>query len=401
MSLKDVKFRNAKPQAKPYKLNDGEGLSLLINPNGSKWWRYRYTFDGKEKGLSFGVYPAVTLESARKKRTDARELIVEGIDPSAAKKERQAETKNTFRHVALEWFGRKTHTLVPDYAAKVIRMIEKDLFPFLGDKSVSKIVQADVLAALRKMESRGVEAGRACRICSQIFRYAIASGMATIDPSFALRDVLRKRQGTHFAAITEPTAVAVLLRAIDSYPGTFIVQSALRLIPLVFTRPGELRNAEWSEIDFEAAVWAIPAEKMKMRVAHIVPLSRQAVEILKSVYKVTGDGKYVFPSYRSDVKPISDGTLSSALDSMGFKGSMTVHGFRVVARTLLDEILQFPYHLVEHQLAHTVRDPTGRSYNRTSHLPERHKMMQVWSDYLDGLKAGAKVIPFRKNGTTG
>ena len=396
MALSDVKCRNAKPKAKPFKLSDEYGLYLLINPNGSKWWRFRYTFSGKEKGLSFGVYPDTTLESARDKRTAARKLVAEGIDPSVERKEKKADVVNTFRHVASEWLGKVSHTWVKDHADKTRRTLENDLYPFLGDKSVNKIVQADILAALHKMESRGVVAQRACRLCSQIFRFAVASGMATHDPSFALKDVLRKRQSTHFPALTTPKDMAVLLRAINGYPGTLVVKSALRLLPMFFVRPGELRNMEWVEVDLTAAIWAIPAEKMKMKQAHVVPLSRQAIEILKSMYEVTGNGRYVFPSHRSADKPMSDNATFVALNSMGYAGTMTAHGFRAVARTLLDEVLQFPYHLIEHQLSHAVRDPTGRSYNRTSHLPERQKMMQVWADYLDGLKAGAKVIPFKK-----
>jgi len=396
MAFKDIKYRNAKPKAKPYKLGDGDGLYLLINPNGSKWWRYRYTFAGKEKGLSFGVYPATTLEAARKKRTEARELLADGIDPSIARKEEKAEKTNTFRHVASEWLGKVSHTWVKDHADKTRRTLEKDLYPFLGDKSVNKIVQADILAALHKMESRGVVAQRACRLCSQIFRFAVASGMATHDPSFALKDVLRKRQSTHFPAITEPKDVAILLRAIHSYPGTLVVQSALKLLPMFFVRPGELRNAEWSEVDFDAKIWAIPGERMKLKLPHIVPLSRQAIDILKTVHEVTGNGKYVFPSHRSDAKPISDNAFYVALNSMGYAGTMTPHGFRALSRTILDEVLQFPAHLIEHQLAHAVKDVNGRSYNRTSHIEERKKMMQVWADYLDGLKAGARIIPFKK-----
>lgn len=402
MAIKDIKFRNAKPKDKPYKLNDGEGLFMIVNSNGSKWWRFKYMFGGKEKGISFGVYPAITLDSARKKRTEARELVAEGIDPSAVKKERNAEKVNTFQHVASEWLGKISHTWVKDHADKTRRTLENDLYPFLGDKSVNKITQADILVALHKMESRGVAAQRACRLCSQIFRFAVASGMATHDPSFALRDVLRKRQSTHFASITEPKNVAILLRAIHSYPGTLVVQSALKLLPMFFVRPGELRNAEWSEVDFDAKIWAIPGERMKLKLPHIVPLSRQAIEILQTLQTVTGGKRYIFPSHRSDTKPISDNAFYVALNSMGYAGTMTPHGFRALSRTILDEVLQFAPHLIEHQLSHAVRDVNGRAYNRTSHLEERKKMMQTWSDYLDGLRAGAKIIPFnRRTGTAG
>ena len=402
MAFKDIKYRNAKPKAKPYKLGDGDGLYLLVNPNGSKWWRYRYTFAGKEKGLSFGVYPATTLDSARDKLAKARKLVADGIDPSIARKEENAEKVNTFKNISQEWFGKVAHTWAADHAGVIKRTLEKDILPFIGAKSISKIAPGDVLEALRKIESRGVAAGRACQICGQVFRFAIASGLAAADPSLTLKSVLRKRQTEHFPAITEPKDVAILLRSLDSYSGTFVVKHALKLLPLVFTRPGELRNAEWAEIDFEAAIWAIPAEKMKMRMAHIIPLSRQALEILKSLHEVTGSGRYAFPSARSADKPMSRNCFSWAFDSMGFRDNHGAHSFRATARTLLDEVLQFPYHLIEHQLSHVVRDPNGRAYNRTSHIEERKKMMQVWADYLYGLKAGAKVIPFvKRNGTTG
>jgi len=403
MALSDVKCRNTKPKAKPYKLSDGEGLYLLVNPNGSKWWRFRYTFDGKEKGISFGVYPATTLESARKKRTEARELVAEGIDPSVARKEAKADVKNTFRNVALEWLGKVAHTWTLGHKDVIQRTLGKDIFPAIGDKTISKIIPGDVLAALRVIESRGAfnVAHRVCQVCGQVFRYAIASGMATVDPSATLISVLRKTEEKHYPAITEPRALATLLRSLYSYSGTLTVKRALQLAPLVFVRPGELRNAEWAEIDFEAALWAIPAEKMKMRQPHIVPLSRQAIEILKSVYALTGNGRYVFPSARSADKKMSSNCFTWAFDAMGYKNSHTLHGFRATARTLLDEVLQFPPHVIEHQLSHAVRDANGRAYNRTSHLEERKKMMQIWSDYLDGLRAGAKVIPFRKTGSTG
>jgi len=396
MAFKDIRYRNAKPKEKPFKLSDGEGLHLLINPNGSKWWRYRYTFAGKEKGLSFGVYPATTLESARDKRTAARKLIAEGVDPSVARKEKDAEKVNTFRHVAAEWLSKNAHTWAPGHRYTVQRTLDKDIFPFFGDKSIGKIAPGDVLEALRKIESRGVAAHRGCQICGLVFRYAIASGMATVDPSATLISVLRKAEVRHYPAITEPKDVSVLLRAIDSYHGTFIIKHALKLLPLVFTRPGELRNAEWAEIDFEAAVWAIPAEKMKMKQPHLIPLSRQAIEILKSLHEVTGGGRYVFPASTSAQKTMCANSFSWAFDFMGYKDTMTSHGFRAMARTILDEILQFPAHLIEHQLAHAVRDVNSRSYNRTSHIEERKKMMQTWADYLDGLRAGCKIIPFRK-----
>jgi integrase len=404
MTLKDMKFKNAKPQAKPYKISDGDGLYLLVNPNGSKWWRFRYTFEGREKGISFGVYPDITLESARDKRAAARKLVAENVDPSVARREEKAETTNTFRHVAAEWFSKIAHTWTPGHKDVIRRTLDKDILPVIGDKTISKIVPGDVLVALRVIESRAAfdAAHRACQICGQVFRYAIASGMATVDPSATLISVLRKADVKHYPAITEPKDVAVLLRAIDSYHGTFIIKHALKLLPLVFCRPGELRNAEWAEVDFEAAVWMIPPHKMKMRMAHIVPLSKQAIEILKSLYEVTGAGRYVFPAATSTQKTMCANSFSWAFDFMGYKDTMTSHGFRAMARTILDEVLQFPAHLIEHQLAHAVKDANGRSYNRTSHIEERKRMMQTWADYLDGLRVGCKVLPFiKRTGTNG
>ena len=402
MALNDIKIKNSKPQSKPYKISDGDGLSLLVNPNGSKWWRFRYTVNGKEKGISFGVYPDVSLQSAREKRAKARVLVASGVDPSAARQAVKDEVANTFESVALQWYGKISHTWGLGHAKVIKRLLEKDIFPVIGKKSISKIVPGDVLEALRKIESRGavVTAKRACRVCSQIFRYSITLGFSTIDPSYTLKDVLRKTKTEHFPALTDTKDVTVLLRAIDAYQGTFVVKSALQIAPLFFVRPGELRHAEWTEVDFEAAIWSIPAEKMKMRMPHIVPLSRQAFEILKPLHALTGNGRYIFPSARGIDKPMSNSSFFVAFKSMGFDGTMSPHGFRAIARTLLDEILQFPYHLIEHQLAHAVRDPNGRAYNRTSHLAERAKMMQVWADYLEGLKAGAKVIPLKRAGAT-
>ncbi len=401
MTLTDTKIKNTKPKDKPFKLNDGQGLYLLINPNGSKWWRFRYTFSGKEKGISLGTYPDIALQAARDKRTEARRLVANNLDPSAVRKESRIEAVNTFRNVAAECYSKVSGAWVPGHKVIVTRTLEKDLYPFIGDQSINKIAPADILEALRKIESRGTSARRACQLCSAVFRHGIACGVSLSDPSSALISALRKKQVVHFPAITEPKAVSVLLRAVDSYSGTFVIQHALRLLPLLFVRPGELRNMEWNEVDLESAIWAIPSEKMKMRQAHLVPLSRQSIEILKELQEVTGAGKYVFPSHGSNDKPMSPNSFKRAFDTLGYTNTHVAHGFRAMARTLLDEVLQFPFHLIEHQLSHTVKDANGRAYNRTSHLPERQKMMQVWADYLFGLKAGARIIPFKRNGTDG
>ncbi len=396
MALTDTKIKNVKSKDKPYKLNDGEGLYLLVNPNGGRWWRFRYSFDGREKGISLGTYPDVTLQAARDKRTDARRLVASGVDPSAKRKEGKADVINTFRHVACEWFSKISYTWVPEHAGTTWRMLERDIFPFIGEKSINKIAPGDVLAALRVIESRGFAAHRACQVCGQVFRFGIASGLTAADPSMTLKDVLRKKQKEHFPSIIDPKELAVLLRAIDGYHGTFIIKHAFKLLPLVFTRPGELRHMEWTEIDFKTGLWAIPAQKMKMRQPHIVPLSRQAVEILQSLHQVTGSGRYCFPSIKTGERTMSNNTFAVVFNTLGYKNTMCAHGFRSTARTLLDEVLQFAPHLIEHQLSHTVKDTNGRAYNRTSHIEERKRMMQTWSDYLFGLKAGCKIVPFRK-----
>jgi integrase len=279
--------------------------------------------------------------------------------------------------------------------------MKNDLFPWIGSKPIVNIKAPELLAVLRRVESRGaIETARRLRIIAgQVFKYAVKTGRAERDPAADLRGALAPAKENHHAAITEPKEVAPLLRAIDGYQGSFVVKCALKLAPLFFVRPGELRHAEWSEIDLDEAVWSIPADKMKMKQAHIVPLCRQAIEILKELQPLTGASKYVFPSGRSFARAMSENAVNAALRRMGYdKGTMTGHGFRAMARTILDEVLQVRPDFIEHQLAHAVRDPNGRAYNRTAHLEERRKMMQKWADYLDGLKAGAKVLPFKQSG---
>jgi integrase len=276
--------------------------------------------------------------------------------------------------------------------------MERDLFPWIGKRPISEIKAPELLGALRRVESRGaLESARRLKIIAgQVFRYAVATGRAERDPSGDLKGALAPPQERHHAAITDPKDVAPLLRAIDGYQGHFVVKCALRLAPLFFVRPGELRHAEWAEIDLDEAIWNIPAHKMKMKQAHIVPLCKQAVEILTELKKLTGASRYVFPSGRTYARPMSENAILAALRRMGYdKDTMTGHGFRAMARTILDEVLQVRPDFIEHQLAHAVRDPNGRAYNRTAHLIERRKMMQTWADYLDGLKDGAVVIPFK------
>lgn len=407
MSLTDVKVRNAKPKEKQYKLFDGDGLFLLVmppgkkTPNGSKCWRLKYRFGGKEKLLALGTYPEVSLSDARDRRTDARRLIAAAIDPGEARKAKKVvdseKAANTFEVVAREWFGKNEPVWSPTHAVMVISRLEKDVFPVIGNRPISEIKAPEVLRMLQHIEARGVieTAYRIKIVCGQVFRYATATGRADGDPTAALKGALSKRRVKHHASITDPKEAAVLLRAIDGYQGGFVVRQALRLAPLLFVRPGELRKAEWAEIDLENAEWNIPAAKMKMKQTHLVPLSQQAVEILRELQPVTGNGKYLFPGRAS--KPLSENGINAALRYLGYdKETMTGHGFRAMARTILDEVLQVRIDFIEHQLAHAVKDPNGRAYNRTAHLVERRKMMQQWADYLEGLKMGAKVIPLRQ-----
>ena len=401
LPLSDMKIAKAKPQKKPMTLFDGGGLFLLITPTGGKLWRFKYRFDDKEKLLAFGTYPDISLTDARQRRDEARRQLAHGIDPRAIRKaQKQAETAETetFEVIAREWHTKFTHTWTPGHAVKLLSAMTRDLFPWLGARPIKELKAPELLASLRRIESRGTleTAHRMRGLLGQIFRYAVATGRAERDPAADLRGALPQPNENHHAAITDPKEVASLLRALDGYQGHFVVKCALRLAPMLFVRPGELRHAEWVEIDLNEAVWNIPAHKMKMKEPHLVPLSNQAVDILKELKPLTGTGRYVFPSARSFARPMSNNAILAALRRMGFsKDEMTGHGFRAMARTILDEVLQVRPDFIEHQLAHAVRDPNGRAYNRTAHLEERRKMMQTWADYFDGLKAGAVVIPFK------
>lgn len=400
--LSEVSARTVKSQEKDFKLFDGGGLFLLVTRSGGKLWHLKYRFDGKEKKLSFGAYPEISLLDARQKRDEARRQLANGIDPGAvrkAQKQTKIESTETFEVISREWYARFISSWTTGHAETIKNRLERDVFPWIGKRPIAEIKAPEVLKVLQRVESRGTleTAHRIRTICGQVFRYAVATGRADRDPATDLRGALPQPQEKHRAAITEPKKAGELLRAIDGYQGSSVVKCALRFLPLVFTRPGELRHAEWSEIDFENAEWNIPAGKMKMREPHLVPLSKQAIEILMELKELTGASRYCFPSGRSFDRPMSDNALVAALRRMGFeKSEMTAHGFRAMARTILDEVLQVRPDFIEHQLAHAVRDPNGRAYNRTSHLAERKKMMQTWADYLDGLKVGAKVLPFKK-----
>ncbi|PTQ76830.1 integrase [Nitrosomonas oligotropha] len=411
----DVAIRNTKSTDATLRLSDGDGLYLLIKPNGAKWWRLDYSIGGKRKTLSIGVYPDTGLKAARNKADEARQLVAAGTDPSdvrKASKVQQAKVLeadkriadglpavDSFEEVAREWFTKFSAEWAPSHADKIIRRLERDIFPWIGKRPIAEITAPELLAALRRIEERGAveTAHRAHQNCGQIFRYAIATGRAERDPSPDLRGALPSVKQTHHAAITDPKAIGELLRAIDGYQGYFVTKCALRIAPMVFVRPGELRKAEWAEIDLDKAEWNIPAGRMKMREPHLVPLSTQAVEVLRELHALTGDGRYVFPGARTNGRPMSDNAILAALRRMGFaKDEMSGHGFRAMARTILDEVLQVRPDFIEHQLAHAVRDPNGRAYNRIAHLAERRKIMQQWADYLDKLKAGADVIPLHK-----
>jgi integrase len=375
----------------------------MVYPNGSKGWRFRYRFEGKEKMLSFGSYPERSLKQARDDQRIAREQVADGVDPSAVRKiEKQTKDgllADSFEVIAREWHTEKhSKEVTPGHSKTTLNRLEQNAFPWLGPKPIAEITPPELLAVLRRVQTRGAleTAHRIKSICGQVFRYAVATGRAERDPSADLRGILPTAGKNHLASITDPKEVAKLLKAIDIYNGSDITRAALKLAPLVFVRPGELRHAEWSEIDLDAAEWNIPAEKMKMRTAHLVPLSKQAVAILADIKPKTGDSQFVFHGARSKLRPMSENAILAALRGMGYeKDQMTGHGFRAMARTMLDEILQFKPELIEHQLAHTVKDALGRAYNRTQHIEERRKMMQVWADYLDGLKSEAKVIPIR------
>jgi integrase len=392
--LTDNAIKAAKPRAKAYKMADGEGLTLLINPNGSKWWRFRYRIAGVEKTISFGVYPDVPAKLARERRQEARTLVAQGIDPSQQRQAVREARAQTFEAVAKEWYDAKVGKWAPKQAIKVTWLLEKNLNPWLGAKPIGDITPVDLLSALRRIESRGAleTAKRTRQVAGQVFRYAVATGRATRDPSPDLRDALKTAAVKHLAAIIEPKDVGPLLRALDVYQGTPVVRAALRLAPLTFVRPGELRQARWKEFDLDAAEWRIPASRMKMKIDHIVPLSKQAVEILENLQPLTGRYEWVFPSGRSSQRPMSENAVLSAMRRSDIsKEEMCGHGFRAMARTILDEVLGYRVDWIEHQLAHAVKDVNGRAYNRTAHLAGRKQMMQGWADYLDKLRAGNVV----------
>ena len=398
--LTDTKLRTIKATEKPQKLFDGGGLFLLVTPTGGKLWRLKYRFGGTEKLLTLGTYPQTSLAEARQKRDQASAVIANGGDPGDTKKAQKAagslETE-TFEIVAREWYAKFSPSWAASHANKIIRRLELYVFPWLGARPIKSITAPDLLTALRRIEAKGTleTAHRTQQNCSQVFRYAVATGRAERDPSGDLRGAIPPASGKHMATITDPKDIAALLRSIDDYRGSIVTRCALQLAPLVFVRPGELRQAEWSEFNLETAEWRIPAEKMKAGVLHIVPLSRQALAVLAEIHPLTGDGQYVFPSPRTNSRPMSDNAVLSALRRMGYaKDEMSGHGFRSMASTLLNE-QGWNRDAIERQLAHAERNSVRAAYNYAEFMPERKKMMQAWADYLEALKVGAKIVPIR------
>lgn len=399
--LSELEVRKAKPEATPYKLYDKRGLFLLVMPGGGKLWRFRYRYLGKEKLLSMGAYPDIGLADARERRDAARKLVANNIDPSVERKAATAALyaaqhpeADTFEAVAREWFGKYSPAWAPSHSKEIIRRLERDVFPTLGTRPVGDITERELLEVLRRIEARGVieTAHRINQVCGQVFRYAIAIGKAERNPAGGLRGALAPVPAKHFAALTQPADVAGLVRAINGYGGTLIVRCALKFSLYTFARPGEVRHAEWSEVDWDNALWRIPAEKMKLRREHLVPLSQQVVKVLHEIQALTGQGKYIFPG-RGVARPLSENAITAALRYMGYdERQMTAHGFRTIASTLLHE-QGWASDVIERQLAHAERNAVRGAYNRAEYLDERRRLMQHWSDYLDRLAIGGVVIP--------
>jgi integrase len=406
--LSDTKIRSAKPKEKPYKLYDGDGLLLIVTPEGSRWWRQRYHFAGKEQSLSIGVYPQTTLAEAREKGAALRKQVANGINPSTDRQQRKAEqleaAARTYKVVAAEWLERtsKARKWTTDHSERVRRRLEVHFFPWLARKSIAEVTEDDIITCVRRMEDRNIidTARRALAEQDELFRAAKVRKYVKYNPVADLRgpDLLPRPKVKHHAGLTDPAQFGALLRAVDAYPGGFVVREALRFAPLVFVRPGELREAQWHEFDLDAKTpeWRIPADRMKMAEQHIVPLARQAVAVLRELYSLTGTQGYLFPSVRNASRPMSNNTINAALRTCGFTAAQqTGHGFRTTASTLLNE-QGWNADAIERQLAHGPRDKVRAAYNSAQYLPERRKMMQAWADYLDRLRGGAKVIPIKR-----
>ena len=392
MPLTDTRIRTLKYTGKPAKYADGGGLHLYVSSSGKKLWRMTYYYEKKEKVLSFGEYPVISLENARAKRLDTKQLLAQGIDPGAQKKAikeaQRSEVNDTFQTIAKEWHETRTSDFTEKHRGTVMYRMEKYIFPFIGGEHIARMEAPDILAVVKPLEHKGQNetARRILQIISQVYRYAVVTGRAKRNPATDLHGALRPRKVVHRAAITEPAKVAQLLRNCDSYEGYFPIICALRLAPLVFVRPTELRAAEWSEFNFESKEWRIPAQRMKRKQMHIVPLAKEAMAILEELHAYSGSGKYLFPSIRTETRPLSDATLLNALRRMGYaKDEMCTHGFRSIASTLLNE-LGYNRDWIERQLAHGERNDVRAAYNYAEYLPERRRMMEEWADYLTNLK---------------
>jgi integrase len=405
MPLTALDVKQAKPVAKSRKLADGGGLYLLINPNGSKWWRWDYRIAGKRKTLSMGTYPETTLAEARDKHVVARKLLAHGIDPSDQRQEakrQQVEAQqaaaDTFEVVTREWMAREHEKVAEVTANKNRWLFETFLFPEIGHLPLTAITPRLLLDALRKIEAAGKqETARRAKIkAGQVFRFAILEGKAENDPTTALRGAVKRVKHKHHAAVTDPLKIGQLLRDIDGFTGQPVTHAALKFAPLVFVRPGELRGAEWSEFDLDGGMWRIPSVRMKMKADHLVPLSTQAVAVLRDLQPLTGHARYVFPSLRGASRPMSENTVNIALRSLGYDGdTMTGHGFRAMASSRLNE-MGWDERAIERQLAHAEPNEVKGAYNYAAkYLEERKRMMQAWADYLDGLRAGGHVIAFK------
>ena len=396
--LTDARIRSLKPREKPYKVFDTRGLYFLIYPDGRRGWRFKYHYGGREKLLSMGSYPDTSLKLAREKRDEARSVLATKTDPSAKRQAEKRAQLETFEAVAREWLKRSNNS--EGTIARAKRRLELFVFPYLGKTPISEITAQELLQVLRRIESQGKyeTAHRVRSLCSRIFRYAIVEGWAERDVSADLRGALTTVKVKHLPAITDPKRIGELLRALDGYEGQPAVMQALRLAPLVFVRPGELRAAEWIEIDLDGAEWRIPAERMKMNETHIVPLSTQAIAIIEELHSITGHGRFLFPSLRTNERPISQNTLNAALRRLGYsKEEMTAHGFRTIASTQLNELGWSP-DVIELQLAHVERNKVRAAYNRAERMAERRKMMQAWADYLDGLRQSDNVVNLNRQG---
>lgn len=398
MALNDTAIRNAKPKATPYKLSDGGGLFLLINTNGSRWWRYSYRFDGKQKTISLGVYPDVSLKDARVRHAEARKTLAQGIDPSVDRKLEKAarieDRKNSFEFLARDWVTTQLKLLTQSHRDRTLKRFEHYLFPWIGNQPIKSIKAPDLLDCLRRIQklNKLETAHRTLQATGQVFRYAVQQGLATRDITVDLRGAIPAPTVKHMASLTEPDQVAGLLRAIEGFTGGLIVQHALKLAPLVFVRPGELRRAKWADIDLKAAEWKYQVSKTKTE--HIVPLSTQALAVFTALHPISGNREFVFPGGHDPKKPMSDAAINAALKRLGYdtQRDITGHGFRAMARTILHERLNFDPLIIEQQLAHKVPDALGSAYNRTKFLAQRKLMMQHWADYLDALRVGAKVL---------